>query len=201
MDAFFNLGFPLLSKEMPRLLNSIAIWIVIIDAVCDFARYSSNGFKLRKYYNEDGYIAMALDISVLFLVGNLILGFFNIKLFDGLYIFSLNIVFLIVVCAIANAVLLNMSKFDYNKIITDENKYDKVMAVFRRKRRIGSLLLIASSVALRFLMLLYPTKIPLITIIVLGIIVVTRLQFTYVSTEIRKYLNRCANTSKSEVSV
>lgn len=201
MDAFFNLGFPLLSKEMPRLLNSIAIWIVIIDAVCDFARYSSNGFKLRKYYNEDGYIAMALDISVLFLVGNLILGFFNIKLFDGLYIFSLNIVFLIVVCAIANAVLLNMSKFDYSRIITDENKYDKIMSDFRSKRRIGSLTLIISSVSLRILMALYPTKIPLVTMVVLIVIVITRLQFTHISTEMRKYLNKCANASKSEATV
>lgn len=190
MGSFLNLGLPLLSHEIPRVLNSLAIWIVIIDAVCDFTRYAGNSFKMRKYYNEDGYIAMALDFVVLLVGLEIIRNLTGITFLQGLDIFIMNIVFLIAVCSIVNTILLNTSKFDYSKIINNENTYEQTMQTIRTKRKMGSIGLIASCILLRILMSLYPKEILFILLIVVGVFIFTRMQFNYVSGEMRKYLKR-----------
>lgn len=190
MNNILNLGFPLLSSEMPRILNSLAIWGVVVDALCDTMRYASNSFKMRKYYHEDSYIAMALESVQLLALGGFASILFDLKFINSLLVYLANVVLFIAVCSISNVTLLCISKFDYTKLIGNGEHYNDVMSKIRSNRTIGGALLVVTCIVLRIQIALCKHNFAVIWIIIFLLAVLTKGRFNTVTSIIKKYSSK-----------
>lgn len=190
MNNILNLGFPLLSSEMPRVLNSLAIWGVVIDALCDTMRYASNSFKMRKYYHEDSYIAMALESVQLLALGGFASIVFDLKFTNSILVYLANVVLFLAVCSISNVTLLCISKFDYTKLIGNGEHYNDVMGKIRSNRTIGGALLVITCIVLRIQIALCKYNFSVIWIIIFLLAVLTKGRFNTVTSIIKKHSSK-----------
>ena len=190
MNNILNLGFPLLSSEMPRVLNSLAIWGVVIDALCDTMRYASNSFKMRKYYYEDRYIAMALESVQLLALGGFASIVFDLEFINSLLVYLANVVLFIAVCSISNVTLLCISKFDYTKLIGNGEHYNDVMSKIRSNRTTGGVLLAVTCIVLRIQIALCKHNFTAIWLIIFFLAILTKGRFNTVTSIIKKHSSK-----------
>ena len=151
----FELTFPLLGKEFPIWLNSLAIWYVVLSGIYELFYCMSSRFKIREYNAVDNKIAIVLDIVWLSVGVSTIAQFFEFTYLYKIMYYIHNFIFMAIIMAVELGILLCMCKYNYSKYLKQENNYKQIMLSIRNNRNIGLICLILVMILMRLYIYLY----------------------------------------------